>query len=89
LPPAIPFTLQFTETGAPAEPVAVNACLPPRATVAELGEVEMAGGGGGGGGVELPPPHPKIIRTKVQLRMIVHETRIRTGVPPLSAKNII
>jgi len=85
LPPATPFTLQFTVTGPPPELVAVNACFPPRGTVAELGEVEMAGGGGGGGGVELPPPppQPKIVRIKVKLRMIVHEMRMRNRVPPL------
>ena len=47
LPPAIPFTLQFTATAVPPEPVAVNACFPPSGTVAELGDVLMAGGGGG------------------------------------------
>jgi len=77
LPPAIPFTLQFTATAAPPEPVAVNACFPPRGTVAELGDVLMAGGGGGGGGVELPPPpQPMASRIKEQPTTILQKLRI-------------
>lgn len=82
LPPAVPLTLQFTVTGVPPDPMAVNACFPPRGTVAELGETEMAGGGGGGGGVELPPPQPAIVRNTTQIRISVHELRIEIVSPP-------
>ena len=61
LPPCTPFTLQVALTGR-ALFMAVNCCVAPKATVAELGDTVRVGGGGGG--LPLPPHEIKTERSR-------------------------
>ena len=61
-----PETLQFTAVLVVPVTVAVNCCVPPSGTEAEVGETltEMVGGGG----VVPPPPPPQAARSKAAQR---------------------
>jgi hypothetical protein len=56
--PMVVLKLQFTATGVPLGPLAVNACDPPKASTAEAGETVRPGAGVGVGPavLEWPPP---------------------------------
>ncbi|HEY6968996.1 MAG TPA: hypothetical protein VJA94_07325 [Candidatus Angelobacter sp.] len=69
LPPWTLLTLQVGVTAAPVLELAVNCCVPPRATVAALGVTVNIGGGGGG--VLEPPPQDVSTSAKRQATAVL------------------